>query len=67
MSIETPLADTIRQACVRLGCSRSTIYLELKSGSISAVKVRGRTLILRAEQERYLASLPVACLASPRK
>jgi len=54
------LADTIPEACARLGCSRSTIYLELKAGRLIAVKVRGRTLVSREEQQRYLASLPKA-------
>jgi excisionase family DNA binding protein len=54
------LADTIPEACARLRCSRSTLYLELKAGRLSAVKVRGRTLLLREEQARWLASLPKA-------
>ena len=55
-----PLADPIPVACKRLGVSRSTIYLELADGRMTALKARGRTLITRAEQERWLAALPLA-------
>lgn len=56
------LADPIPAACARLGISRSTAYLEASANRLKFVKVRGRTLITRAEQERFLASLsePVA-------
>ena len=53
-----PLADTIPNACARLGCSRSTIYLEIAAGKLRAVKVRGRTILTRADQAAWLASLP---------
>ena len=51
------LADPIPAACARLGISRSTAYLEISANRLKIVKVRGRTLITRAEQERFLASL----------
>ena len=54
------LADTVSAASRRLGIGRSSLYLELKQGRISAVKVGRRTLIVRAEQDRWLASLPKA-------
>ena len=53
-----PLADPIPEACRRLGMSKSTLYLELKAGAIKALKIRGKSIITRAEQERYLTSLP---------
>lgn len=53
-----PIADTIPAACVRLGISRSTLYLEIKSRRLRAIKVRGRTLISRADAAAWLASLP---------
>lgn len=60
MTTDQQLADTIPEACARLRCSRSTLYLELKAGRLIAVKVRGRTLITREESSRWLASLPKA-------
>ena len=53
-----PVADPIPAACARLGCSRSTIYLEIAAGRLKALKARGRTLITRAEQDRWLSALP---------
>ena len=56
-SFSEPLADSIPAAASRLGVSRSLAYLEIKAGRLQALKVRGRTIITRAEQERFLASL----------
>jgi excisionase family DNA binding protein len=56
-TLSEPLADSIPGAAARLGVSRSLTYLLIKSNEIRALKVRGRTIITRAEQERYLASL----------
>jgi excisionase family DNA binding protein len=55
-----PIADPIPTACVRIGISRSTAYLEIADGRLIAVKARGRTLIARAEQDRWLEALPKA-------
>ena len=56
------LADPIPAACARLGISRSTAYLENSAKRLNFVRVRGRVLVTRAEQERFLASLsdPIA-------
>lgn len=56
-SFSEPLADSIPDAAARLGVSRSLAYLEIKAGRLHALKVRGRTIITRGEQERFLASL----------
>ncbi len=53
-----PIADAIPAACIRLSISRSTLYLELASGALRGVKVRGRTLITREAQLDWLNSLP---------
>ena len=52
-----PLADSIPTAAARLGVSRSLAYLLAKNNQIQVLKVRGRSIITRAEQERFLASL----------
>lgn len=56
------LADPIPAACARLGVSRSTIYLLFSDQKLRAIKVRGKTLVTRAEQARFIASLsdPIA-------
>lgn len=58
------LADPIPDACRRLGVSRSTLYLEIAEGRLHAKKARGRTLITRAEQQRWLDALPAAMPAA---
>lgn len=52
-----PLADSVPVAAARLGVSRSMAYLLMKSGELHALKVRGRTIISRQEQSRFIASL----------
>ncbi|MCW6529721.1 helix-turn-helix domain-containing protein [Sphingomonas sp. MMSM20] len=52
------LALTISE-CVAAGLgSRAWIYDNLKTGTIKAVKRGRRTVILRSEAARYLATLP---------
>ncbi len=61
-----PIADPVPAACARMGISRSTLYLELADGRLTALKARGRTLISRAEQARWLAALPELAAAASR-
>ena len=64
MSISAePLADSVPVAAARLGISRSLAYLEIKAERLHALKVRNRTIISRAEQDRFLASLSEAAAA----
>ena len=53
-----PLAVSIREACRITGLSRSTIYKEIASGRIQAVKASKRTLIPLESLRAWLASLP---------
>lgn len=53
-----PLADTVAATATRLGICRAELYKQLASGAIRARKLGRRTLIERAEQERWLAALP---------
>ena len=52
------LADSIAEACRRLSISRSAIYREISAGRLRAIKMRGRTLIARADQAAWLNNLP---------
>lgn len=54
----TPLAVTIPEAVKLSGMSRSAIYEALKNQALAARKASRRTLILFADLEAYLASLP---------
>jgi excisionase family DNA binding protein len=38
-----------------VGVGRSTIWREIKSGNLAAVKVRGKLLVLRADLINYLS------------
>ena len=55
-----PLADNVKDTCARLGCSPSTFYRLVADQAISPIKLRGRTLVTRTEQLRFLAALPKA-------
>jgi excisionase family DNA binding protein len=52
------LAYNVTQAARIIGVSRPTLYRLLGEGEIEARKIRNRTVVLRAELERYLNSRP---------
>jgi excisionase family DNA binding protein len=58
------LAYSVVDAAKLLGTSRSAIYLELKAGRMTGRKSGRRTLIPRAEIDRWLSSLPVMGVAA---
>lgn len=57
--VAEPLADPINVAATRMGVSRATAYNQIRDGLLTAHKAGRRTLILRTEQARWLAALPV--------
>jgi excisionase family DNA binding protein len=63
-SVPEPLADPVNVAARRMGVSRATAYNQIRAGSLTAHKVGRRTLILRTEQARWLAALPVMSASS---
>lgn len=54
-----PIALTIADAVDASGISRSELYLAMREGKLSAKKSGRRTLIMLADLEAYLNSLPV--------
>jgi excisionase family DNA binding protein len=50
-----PLANTIPQACQRLGVGRTAMYELMKVGAVRAFKVGSRTLIPESELQRFVA------------
>ena len=52
------VALTVKEFCERHRMSPRKLYYELKAGRLRAVKRGRQTLILKTEEERYLASLP---------
>lgn len=51
-------ADSVTAVAARFGVSPATIYREINAGKLRAVRARGRTLVTRAEQDRWLGALP---------
>jgi predicted DNA-binding transcriptional regulator AlpA len=56
----TKIAVTIPEAVALSGIGRTSLYGVFKSGAIKPRKLGKRTLVLVADLERYIASLPVA-------
>lgn len=56
----TKLALTIPEAVAMSGIGRSSLYAVFKSGGIRPRKQGKRTLVIFAELEAYINSLPVA-------
>ena len=55
---KTPVALTIAEACAVRGVRRTTIYKEIRSGELRAVKIGGRTVILVTDLHRWLQDRP---------
>jgi len=55
-----PLALSVEDACKLCSLGRTTFYKLLKSGKITAHKGGRRTIVLWAELEQALKSLPIA-------
>ena len=55
-----PSAFSIDDFCSRYGIGRSTIYDEIRTGRLEAVKVGRRTLITEQAGQDWLRSLPKA-------
>jgi excisionase family DNA binding protein len=51
---KTSLAYSIAEACAVSGIRRTTLYKEINSGGLRAVKIGGRTVILLDDLRRWL-------------
>jgi excisionase family DNA binding protein len=63
----TPMTYTIEGAVKASGLPRTTIYELLGSGKIQAKKAGRRTLIPAESLQAYLANLPPAIIAAPKR
>ena len=52
-------AYTVREFCRAYGIGRSLTYIEIAAGRLLVRKAGRRTLILKADADAWLASLPV--------
>jgi excisionase family DNA binding protein len=55
---ECKLAYRVPEACAAIGYKRSKLYELIKAGRLAIKKDGACTIIMRAELERYLNSLP---------
>lgn len=51
-------ALSIAQTARFLGIGRSTLYMIIKEGQLPVRKLGKRTLVMRADLERFIATLP---------
>ena len=56
--MNTRLAFTIAEACAVAGIRKTTLYKEIHSGDLRAVKIGGRTVILVDDLRRWLDGRP---------
>lgn len=63
----TPMTYTIEGAVKASGLPRTTIYQLLGTQAITAVKAGRRTLIPAESLQSYLANLPAATIAAPKR
>jgi excisionase family DNA binding protein len=56
---DTPLGRSINDAALRAGVGRSTVYAAINAGALRALKAGRRTLILDADLQAWLDSLPL--------
>jgi predicted DNA-binding transcriptional regulator AlpA len=57
-------AFAVREFCARYGICRATFYSELHRGRLRAVKLGAKTVVLKADAETWVASLPSLDLAA---
>jgi excisionase family DNA binding protein len=58
--IPEPIVDSVSDAAIRLGLSRTTLYELIASGRLRSVKIGKRRLIPRDAQHELLAGLTAA-------
>jgi len=59
-STDKPLAYSVEAAALLLGVGRSTAYELIRTGELSAIKIRGCRRVTRAALDTYLADRAAA-------
>jgi excisionase family DNA binding protein len=58
MDITDREAFSVREFCSRYGICRQTFYDEVHRGRLRAVKLGKKTLVLRADADAWVATMP---------
>jgi excisionase family DNA binding protein len=64
MDITDREAFSVREFCARYGICRQTFYDEVHRGRLRAHKLGGKTIVLRAEAETWVATMPALDLSA---
>ena len=57
-------AFAVREFCARYGICRQTFYDEVHRGRLRAVKLGKKTLVLRADADAWVATMPALDLSA---
>jgi excisionase family DNA binding protein len=57
-------AFAVREFCARYGICRQTFYDEVHRGRLRAVKLGKKTLVLRADADAWVATMPALELSA---
>jgi excisionase family DNA binding protein len=64
MNITDREAFAVREFCARYGICRQTFYDEVHRGRLRAVKLGKKTLVLRADADAWVATMPALDLSA---
>jgi len=64
MNITDREAFAVREFCARYGICRQTFYDEVHRGRLRAVKLGKKSLVLRADADAWVATMPALDLSA---
>lgn len=64
MDISNREAFAVREFCARYGICRQTFYDEVRRGRLRALKLGKKTIVLRADADAWVATMPALELSA---